>query len=154
MTGIDATSRIARTQSAFVSRGDQSGIHRTERSIWEEAGYSRIPQAGGWYVEAKADMAATLAEAAQRSAYTLTDKAAWLRVSQRGQLVVMVADDPRLQQRFSITLVNPAKHKAANAASADALAEWLISRETQLAIGRFVLGGEQPYIPQFGMSGK
>ncbi len=39
-------------------------------------------------------------------------------------------------------------------ARAEAFAEWLIARETQLAIGRFVLGGEQPYTPQFGLSGK
>ncbi len=151
---VHAFAAIARTQSAFVSRGDQSGIHRTERGVWEEAGFPKLPQAAGWYLEAKGDMAATLATAAQKSAYTLADKAAWLQVSQRGQLVVMVADDPRLQQRFSITLVNPAKHKTVNAAAAEAFAEWLISRETQLAIGRFVLGGEQPYAPHFGLSGK
>ena len=33
-------------------------------------------------------------------------------------------------------------------------AEWLITRDTQLAIGRFTLGGEQPYAPQFGLSGR
>jgi len=151
---VHAFAAIARTQSAFISRGDQSGIHRTERSVWDEAGFPRLPQAGGWYIESKADMAATLAAAAQKSAYTLADKAAWLQVSQRGQLVVMVADDPRLQQRFSITLVNPAKHKGVNVAAAEAFADWMISRETQLAIGRFVLGGEQPYAPHFGLSGK
>jgi len=151
---VHAFAAIARTQSAFVSRGDQSGINRTERGIWDEAGFARALQTGGWYTEAKGDMAATLAAAAQKSAYTIADKAAWLQVSQRGQLVVMVADDPRLQQRFSITLVNPAKHKSVNAVAAEALAAWLIARETQLAIGRFVLGGEQPYVPQFGLSGK
>lgn len=151
---VHAFAAIARTQSPFVSRGDQSGINRTERGVWEEAGFPKLPAAANWYIDAKGDMAATLSAAAQRSAYTLSDKAAWLQVSQRGQLVVMVADDPRLQQRFSITLVNPAKHKSVNAAHAETLAEWLISRETQLAIGRFVLGGEQPYAPHFGLSGK
>ncbi len=151
---VHAFAAVARTQSPFVSRGDKSGLHRTERGIWEEAGYPKPESAGRWYAEAKGDMAAALAAAAKGNAYTLADKAAWLQFAQRGQLVVMVADDPRLQQRFSITLVNPAKHKDINAAHAQAFADWLVSRDTQLAIGRFALGGEQPYAPHFGLSGR
>ncbi|HEY7609307.1 MAG TPA: substrate-binding domain-containing protein, partial [Alphaproteobacteria bacterium] len=151
---VHAFAAIARTQSAFVSRGDKGGLHRTERRIWEEGGYPKPERAGGWYVEVKGDMPAALAAAAKSSAYILADKAAWLQFSARGQLVVMVADDPRLQQRFSITLVNPAKHKHVRGAQAQAFAEWLISRDTQLEIGRFALGGEQPYAPQFGLSGR
>ena len=151
---VHAFAAIARTQSPFISRGDKSGLHRTERSIWEEAGTPKPEGAGAWYSEAKGDMAKALAAAAKGNAYILADKAAWLQFAARGQLVVMVADDPRLQQRFSITLVNPAKHKEVNGANAMAFAEWLISRDTQLAIGRFVLGGEQPYAPHFGLSGR
>ena len=151
---VHAFAAIARTQSPFISRGDKSGLHRTERSIWEEAGVPKPESAGRWYAEAKGDMAAALAAAAKGNAYILADKAAWLQFAQRGQLVVMVADDPRLQQRFSITLVNPAKHKDVNAAHAQAFADWLVSRDTQLAIGRFALGGEQPYAPHFGLSGR
>ena len=151
---VHAFAAIARTQSPFVSRGDRSGMHRTERAIWEEAGIPKPGDAGRWYAEAKGDMAAALALAAKRNAYILADKAAWLLLAQRGQLVVMVADDPRLQQRLSITLVNPAKHKTVNGAHAEAFAEWLISRDTQLAIGRFAIAGEQPYAPHFGLSGR
>ena len=151
---VHAFAAIARTQSAFVSRGDKSGLHRTERGIWDEAGIAKPEAAGRWYVEAKGDMAAALAAAAKGNAYVLADKAAWLQFAARGQLVVMVADDPRLQQRLSITLVNPAKHKDVNSAQAQAFADWLVSRDTQLAIGRFALGGEQPYAPHFGLSGR
>jgi tungstate transport system substrate-binding protein len=151
---VHAFAAIARTQSPFVSRGDKSGLHRTERGIWDEAGMPKPESAGKWYAEASTDMAKALAAAAKASAYILSDKAAWLQFSARGQLVVMVSDDPRLQQRFSITLVNSGKHKDVNAAHAAAFAEWLISRETQLAIGRFALGGEQPYAPHFDLSGR
>ncbi len=151
---VHAFAAIARTQSPFVSRGDKSGLHRTERSIWDEAGIAKPESAGKWYAEAAGDMAKALAAAANSNAYILSDKAAWLQFTARGQLVVMVSDDPRLQQRFSITLVNPDKHKDVNAAHAAAFAEWLISRDTQLAIGRFALGGEQPYAPHFGLSGR
>lgn len=151
---VHAFAAIARTQSPFVSRGDQSGVHRTERRIWEEAGLPRPGEAGGWYAEAGADMATALALAARRNAYVLADKAAWLQLVQRGQLVVMVADDPRLQQRLAITLTSPVKHRTANGAHADAFAQWLVSRDTQLLIGRFALAGEQPYSPHFGLSGR
>jgi tungstate transport system substrate-binding protein len=153
-SAVHAFAAIGRTQSRFVSRGDQSGVHRTERAIWEEAGIARPGRAGAWYSEVKGDMAATLAAAAQRNAYTLADKAAWLQFAKRGQLVVMVADDPRLQQRLSITLVSAAKHKSVNGAHALAFAQWLVSRDTQLAIGRFALNGEAPYQPHFGMLGR
>lgn len=153
-SAVHAFAAIGRTQSVFVSRGDQSGVHRTERSIWVEAGFAKPGDSGRWYREAKGDMTAVLAAAAQGSAYTLADKAAWLQFTKRGQLVVMVADDPRLQQRFSITLVNPEKHKGVQAESAQKLADWLLTRDTQLAIGRYALNGEQPYIPQFGLSGR
>ncbi len=151
---VHAFAAIARTQSPFMSRGDKSGMHRTERSIWDEAGIAKPEGAGKWYSEAGADMAKVLEAAAKANAYTLADKASWLQFSARGQLVVMVADDPRLQQRFSITLINPGKHKDVNGANALAFAEWITSRDTQLAIGRFALGGEQPYAPQFGLSGR
>ena len=151
---VHAFAAIARTQSPFVSRGDKSGLHRTERSIWDEAGIAKPEGAGKWYVEAGGDMAKALGAAAKANAYVLSDRAAWLQFTSRGQLVVMVSDDPRLQQTISITLANPAKHKGVNAAHAATFAEWLVSRETQLAIGRFALGGEQPYAPQFGLSGK
>jgi tungstate transport system substrate-binding protein len=151
---VHAFAAIARTQSAFVSRGDKSGLHRTERGIWDEAGIPKPEGAGRWYSEARGDMAKALAAAAKANAYTLSDKAAWLQFSARGQLVVMVSDDPRLQQIFAITLVNSGKHKDVNAAHAAAFADWLVSRETQLAIGRFALGGEQPYAPHFGLSGR
>lgn len=150
---VHAFAILARTQSPFVSRGDKSGVHRTEREIWEEAGVALTGGGLPWYAEARGDMGATLAAASQRNAYTIADKASWLQFTTRGQLVVMVQDDPRLQQRLSLTLVNPRKHKV-NAAGAEALGEWLVSRDTQLAIGRFALGGEQPYAPHFGLSGK
>ncbi len=151
---VHAFAAIARTQSPFISRGDKSGMHRTERSIWDEAGIPKPEDVGKWYSEAGGDMTKVLEAAVKANAYTLADKASWLQFSARGQLVVMVADDPRLQQRFSITLVNPGKHKDVNGANAVAFAEWLTSRDTQLAIGRFALGGEQPYAPQFGLSGR
>ncbi|MCW5771846.1 MAG: substrate-binding domain-containing protein [Rhodospirillaceae bacterium] len=153
-SAVHAFAAIGRTQSTFISRGDQSGVHRTERGIWSEAGFAKPEDTGRWYREVKGDMNAVLAAAAERSAYTLADKAAWLQFTRRGQLVVMVSDDPRLQQRFSITLINPEKHKGVRAEAAEKLAAWLITRETQLAIGRYALNGEQPYIPQFGLSGK
>jgi tungstate transport system substrate-binding protein len=153
-SAVHAFAAIGRTQSTFISRGDRSGVHRTEREIWQEAGFPKPGDAGDWYREVKGDMKAVIAEAARRGAYALTDKAEWLQIPDHGQLVVMVADDPRLQQRFAIALVNPDKHKGVNADAAQKFTDWLVTRDIQLLIGRYALNGEGAYIPQFGLSGR
>ena len=153
-SAVHAFAAIGRTQSTFLSRGDLSGVHRTERDIWQEAGFPKPGEAGNWYHEIKGDMTKVLAAAAKRGAYAITDKAAWLQFTDHGQLVVMVADDPRLQQRFAIALVNPEKHKGVHGEAAQKFADWLLTRDVQLIIGRFTINGEAAYIPQFGLSGR
>jgi len=53
----DAMNAIAATGSRFVSRGDNSGTHLLEKSLWKLAGVE--PQ-GAWYIEAGQGMGATL----------------------------------------------------------------------------------------------
>ncbi len=149
---VHAMAAIARTQSFFLTRGDGSLIERVERAIWDETGTPPKLGQATWYARSSADMAATLAMAAERNAYTLTDKAAWLQLANRRQLVVVVSDDPRLQQRLALTLVNPAKHKTVNKQASDAFAAWLTSLDAQRLIGAYSVRGEYPFAPHFGLS--
>ena len=66
---------IAETESTFISRGDDSGTHAREKSLWAAAG---IEPGGGWYVESGTGMGETLRIANERDAYTLTDRGTWL----------------------------------------------------------------------------
>ncbi|HAP93303.1 MAG TPA: tungsten ABC transporter substrate-binding protein, partial [Desulfotomaculum sp.] len=54
---LDAFKKIATTQSTFVSRGDESGTHKKEQSIWTKAG---IEPAGKWYQQSGTGMGNTL----------------------------------------------------------------------------------------------
>jgi len=66
-----ALSKIAATASLFVSRGDESGTHKKEQALWQQA---KITPAGPWYREAGQGMGKILLMAGELDAYTLTDR--------------------------------------------------------------------------------
>ncbi|MDD2554534.1 MAG: substrate-binding domain-containing protein, partial [Desulfotomaculaceae bacterium] len=67
--------KIAEQEATFVSRGDNSGTHTKELSIWKNAG---ITPEGSWYLQSGTGMGATLNIANEKQAYTLTDRATYL----------------------------------------------------------------------------
>lgn len=73
-TGAEAYQKIAAAQAKFFSRGDDSGTHRKEISIWKMA---NVVPAGDWYVVTKAFMTATLKRANDEGGYFMTDSSTW-----------------------------------------------------------------------------
>lgn len=73
-TGAEAYARIASAKARFFSRGDDSGTHRKELSIWKQAG---VQPAGDWYVVTKTFMTATLRRANDEAGYFMTDSSTW-----------------------------------------------------------------------------
>ena len=71
-------------RALFVSRGDNSGTHVRELSIWRLAGLD--PQGRPWYKEAGQGMAETLVMADEMMAYTLSDISTFLSLKERGRL--------------------------------------------------------------------
>jgi len=71
----EAYTRIANAQATFLSRGDNSGTHKRELSIWESA---NISPAGDWYVITNDFMMATLKRANEESGYFMTDSSTWV----------------------------------------------------------------------------
>lgn len=79
----DAFSAIASGKYAFISRGDGSGTHTKELSLWpEELGITAEAESFAdyteWYVSANTGMGACLVMAEEMDAYILTDKATFL----------------------------------------------------------------------------
>lgn len=79
----DAFAAIAEGEYPFISRGDESGTHTKELSLWpEDLGITADPasfeQYSGWYTSANAGMGACLVMAEEQGAYILTDKATFL----------------------------------------------------------------------------
>jgi tungstate transport system substrate-binding protein len=69
-----AYTRIAQAKAKFFSRGDNSGTHKKEMSIWEKAG---IIPTGDWYIITKDFMTATLKRAEAEQGYFMTDSSTW-----------------------------------------------------------------------------
>lgn len=79
----DAFKEIAEGKYPFISRGDKSGTHTKEISLWpEELGITDDPATFAdytdWYISSNAGMGACLLQASERGAYVLSDKATFL----------------------------------------------------------------------------
>lgn len=79
----DAFAAIAEGKFAFVSRGDASGTHTKEISLWPAdlaitAEAESFADYTEWYVSANTGMGACLVMAEEMGAYILTDKATFL----------------------------------------------------------------------------
>ena len=88
----DAFAAIAEGKYTFISRGDGSGTHTKELSLWpEDLGITAEAESfvdyTDWYVSANAGMGACLVMAEQMGGYILTDKATFLTfVANNGQI--------------------------------------------------------------------
>jgi tungstate transport system substrate-binding protein len=130
-----ALEEIAKAEAPFVSRGDDSGTHTKEKSIWAEAG---IEPAGDWYISAGQGMGAVLTMADEQQAYTLSDRATYLARTLEGtELVILVEGDPILFNPYGVIAVNPEKSPQINNELANQFIDWLISLPTQEKIGEF-----------------
>ena len=140
-----ALAKIAHTRSTFVSRGDDSGTHRKELSLWLAAGFKPSDDSGKWYREAGAGMGATLNTASGMNAHTLTDRGTWLKFANKGGLKILVEGDKRLVNPYGVIVVNPAKHPHIKEADAKIFVKWLVSLQGQSAISAYRLKGHQAF---------
>jgi tungstate transport system substrate-binding protein len=145
----DALKRIAETQATFVSRGDKSGTHSLELSLWEAAG---LTPSGSWHLESGQGMGQTLGIANERKAYTITDRATYLAFQKRITLLVLVERDRPLLNIYSVMEVNPANGSRVNAAGGKAVADFMVSPEAQAVIRTFGVDryGQPLFVPIAG----
>lgn len=83
---------IADGKFLFVSRGDKSGTHTKELSLWPEdlgidADEATFEAYQDWYISANAGMAVCLSMANERGAYILSDKATFLTFKANGGIL-------------------------------------------------------------------
>jgi tungstate transport system substrate-binding protein len=150
-TAAAAFSRIARAQHPFASRGDESGTHSRELTIWDMLGTAPGTKEA-WYREMGAGMGATLNAAVAMEAYTLTDRATWLGFGNRGNLKVLVQGDPVLFNQYAVILVNPIIHRHVRAKAGKTLIAWLLGPVGQRWIAEYRLRGQQVFFPNAGSS--
>ena len=146
---VDALTRIAESQSRFVSRGDKSGTHVLEQGLWKQAG---LEPRGAWYIESGQGMGQTLGIANDRRAYTLTDRGTYLAFQKRVDLPILVEKDRLLLNIYSVMEVNPANGPRVNVAGGKAFAEFMLAPETQAVIKAFGVDkyGQPLFVPVAG----
>ena len=115
----------------FVSRGDESGTHTRELSLWNKLGVD--PEDNDGYRESGQGMGATLGMAAELEAYTLADRATWLSYSNKGNLVIVCENDPDLLNPYGVIIVSSTLEPV----GAQKFVDWIRSDEAQELIGSF-----------------
>ncbi|MFZ3123130.1 MAG: substrate-binding domain-containing protein [Thermodesulfovibrionales bacterium] len=140
--------KIAESSAFFVSRGDNSGTHTKELSLWKKTGIA--PKGQKWYLEVGQGMEKTQRIANEKRAYTLTDRGTWLATKDKDKLemVIVLEGDPVLFNQYGVMAVNAEKHKHVKYKEAMEFINWIISKEGQHAIASFRdKHGNQLFIP-------
>ena len=147
-----ALSQIARQGSPFASRGDDSGTHKKELSLWSDAGLAPTSDADSWYLEVGQGMSATLTVANQRSAYALCDRGTYLALSSDvADLIPLVEGDPKLLNFYSVMEVSGERGRI-NTVAARTFSEFLARSDVQEMIGEYLREeyGRPLFIPAAG----
>jgi tungstate transport system substrate-binding protein len=143
----EALKKIAEAKVPFASRADDSGTHKAELKLWEEAGVDPKASSGSWYLETGSGMGATLNMAVGKQAYALTDRGTWLAFANKDDFKILVEGDDKLFNQYGVILVNPAKHPNVKVKEGQAFIDWLVSSEGQAAIASYKIDGQQLFFP-------
>jgi tungstate transport system substrate-binding protein len=132
---LEALMDIHEAGSTFISRGDDSGTHKKELSLWGDADLE--PQGQAWYLETGQGMGATLIVASEKNAYILTDRGTYLATRQNLELDILLEGDPPLLNPYHVMTVNPDMWPNVNHEGALAFYKFMISPEIQKVIAEF-----------------
>ena len=141
---ILALKKIADCKAYFVSRGDDSGTHKKEKSLWQKA---EITPEGKWYMEIGQGMGAALQVANERQAYVLCDRGTFLAYKNKIGLIILSEGDAQLFNPYGIMAVNPARYSHVKYMEAMQLIAWVTSVEGQKIIGEYKKEGEILFHP-------
>jgi tungstate transport system substrate-binding protein len=143
-SAMHALKLLADSQSDFVSRGDDSGTHKKEKSLWKQA---EIEPKGKWYIQAGQGMGAVLKIADEKQAYVLTDRGTQIAFSDKMSLKVVYQGDKALFNPYHVMAVNPVKHSHVNYDLAKKYIDFVTSIEGQAIINNFRKAGQQLFYP-------
>lgn len=166
-----ALRKIARSKAGFVSRGDDSGTHMKEQSLWEASGVPLERQTtrvikkgkresllfhtpmglGEWYYSIGQGMGKALTFAEEKQAYTLADRGTYLKFKygreQGLDLEILCEGDPKLFNPYGIIPISPETYPHVRFEWADQLAKWLVSPKGQALIAGYKIQGQQAFFP-------
>lgn len=140
-TATQALQAIADAKTLFVSRGDDSGTHTRERSLWHSATLDP-DDFDPWYKAVGAGMGAALNTASGLNAYILSDRASWLNFQNKGQLEVLFSGDPALFNQYAFLPVSAERHPHVQKVLAQKLEGWLTGPRAAALINGYKIEGQ------------
>ena len=170
-SGIAAFEKIAKTKSVFISRGDDSGTHTKEQEIWAKTRAPMITQTkeiikdgkpatmtfthpdglGQWYLSIGQGMGPILTMAAEKQAYTLTDRGTYIKYKlgrkQGLDLEILCEGDASLLNAYGLIPVNPAKYPHVRFDLAQQFVDWMMSPKGQSMIKNYMIFGKPLFFP-------
>jgi len=150
----EALQTVKAKQAIFVSRGDNSGTHKKELSLWKAAGMS-VPEKDRWYVQTGQGMLATINIAAERTGYTMTDRGTYIKyeANLKGNppLKILVEGDAALLNQYSVIAVDKKHCPKTKYDTAMKFIEWITGAKAQQLIKDFKLLGKPLFTPNAKM---
>jgi tungstate transport system substrate-binding protein len=140
----EALQRLHSSGSHFVSRGDDSGTHKKEMSLWHTAGEN---PSGNWYLAVGQGMGAVIQIANDKQAYTLSDRGTYLAHKDKISLIPVFEGDPELFNPYHVIIVNPAKHPHVKTDLAKKYVDFIRGETGQKIIREYKKGGEILFKP-------
>ncbi len=145
-----ALKTVAEKKAFFVSRGDNSGTHKKEISLWKNGGMA-IPDTASWYLQTGQGMLASINVAFQKDGYIMTDRGTFIKYAHnhggKPPLVVLVEGDAVLKNQYSVILVNPERCQSVQSKMARQFCDWICDAPAQKMIADFRLMGQQLFTP-------
>lgn len=121
----------------FVSRGDDSGTHVKELSLWPLAGQDNV-EAQDWYLSTGQGMGDVLITANEMGAYVMTDRGTYLAMQKNlPNLGIVFEGDENLFNPYGIIPVDPDRHPHVKHQEAMRLVEFFVSDKTQARIAEY-----------------
>jgi tungstate transport system substrate-binding protein len=139
-----AVKKIAATRATFVSRGDDSGTHKKEQAIWQQAG---VEPEGRWYRQVGQGMGKALQIAGEMQSYVLVDRGTWLAHRANIPLKLVVADGADLKNAYGIIAVSPERFPDVHYHDVERLIYWFESDQAHALIAGYRVDGEQLFYP-------
>jgi tungstate transport system substrate-binding protein len=156
-SAADAFQRILDNQSTFISRGDNSGTHAKEKSVWSLISQDTAGFSASWYKSIGRGMSDTLRTAFELVAYTLTDEGTYWSLpdigpgAPAGGLYVvqggLAHPSGDLKNVYSVIQLNHTRLPDINRDLAEKFALWITSPETAALIGLHSIDGHQLFFP-------
>jgi len=150
----DALQTIKAQRAIFVSRGDNSGTHKKELSLWKAADLP-VPEKENWYVQTGQGMLATINVAAERNGYTMTDRGTYIKYEDnlKGNppLKILVEGDAALLNQYSVLAINKKHCAQVKYDTARQFIDWITGAEAQQLIKDFKLLGKPLFTPNAKM---